>query len=102
MAILLTGNDRDDALRALPGWAMVEGRDAITRTFRFADFRAAFGFMTEVALVAEKMDHHPEWANVYRTVDITLSTHDAGGLTALDITLATAIDAIARGRATDK
>lgn len=102
MAILLTGNDRDDALRALPGWAMVEGRDAITRTFRFADFRAAFGFMAEVALVAEKMDHHPEWANVYRTVDITLSTHDAGGLTALDITLATAIDAIARGRATDK
>ena len=102
MAILLTGNDRDDALRALPGWAMVEGRDAITRTFRFADFRAAFGFMTEVALVAEKMDHHPEWANVYRTVDITLSTHDAGGLTALDIALATAIDAIARGRATNK
>ena len=102
MAILLTGNDRDDALRALPGWAMVEGRDAITRTFRFPDFRAAFGFMTEVALVAEKMDHHPEWANVYRTVDITLSTHDAGGLTALDIALATAIDAIARGRATDK
>lgn len=102
MATLLTGTDRENALRALPGWTMVDGRDAIARTFRFTDFRAAFGFMAEVALVAEKMDHHPEWSNVYRTVDITLSTHDAGGLTELDIALATAIDAIAEGRTTGK
>ncbi len=68
-------------LKALPEWSRGSERDAITRSFKFADFNAAFGFMTRVALVAEKMDHHPEWFNVWNRVDITLSTHDAGGLT---------------------
>lgn len=81
----------------LPAWAMVDGRDAITRTFRFADFSEAWGFMARVALLAEKQDHHPEWFNVWNRVDITLSTHDAGGLSARDVALARAIDAIARG-----
>lgn len=79
----------------LPGWAMVPGRDAITRTFALADFSAAFGMMTRIALVAERMDHHPEWRNVYNRLEITLSTHDAGGLTERDVKLAQAIDAIA-------
>ncbi len=79
----------------LPGWAMVEGRDAITRTFRFADFNAAWGFMSRVALLAEKQDHHPEWFNVWNRVEITLSTHDAGGLSVRDLALAKAIDALA-------
>jgi 4a-hydroxytetrahydrobiopterin dehydratase len=95
MAQLLIAEERQAALGRVSNWQPVEGRDAITRTFRFADFSAAFGFMTRVALVAEKMDHHPEWSNVYRTVTITLSTHDAGGLTARDIALAEAIDRIA-------
>ena len=73
----------------------MEGRDAITRSLRFKDFNAAFGFMARVALAAEKLDHHPEWCNVYNRVDITLSTHDAGGLTELDVTLARQIDALA-------
>ncbi len=73
----------------------MEGRDAITRTFTFADFSEAFGFMTRVALVAEKMDHHPEWSNVYKTVTVILSTHEAGGLTARDVDLATAMDRFA-------
>ena len=77
------------------GWAMVEGRDAITKTFKFADFADAFGWMTRVAMVAEKMDHHPEWANVYNSVKVTLSTHDAGGITQLDINLAIIMDMIA-------
>ena len=77
------------------GWAEVEGRDAIAKTFRFRDFNEAFGWMCRVALVAEKMDHHPEWSNVYRTVEVTLSTHDAGGLTDLDVRLARAMDAAA-------
>ena len=81
----------------LPAWAMVDGRDAITRTFRFADFSEAWGFMARVALLAEKQDHHPEWFNVWNRVEITLSTHDAGGLSARDVALARAIDAIARG-----
>jgi 4a-hydroxytetrahydrobiopterin dehydratase len=81
--------------RDLPEWAMAEGRDAITRHFRFADFNAAWGFMSRVALLAEKQDHHPEWSNVWNKVEITLSTHDAGGLSARDVTLAKAIDAIA-------
>ena len=76
----------------LPGWRMVEGRDAIARTFTFADFSAAFGFMSRVALLAEKQDHHPEWFNVWSRVEITLSTHDAGGLSARDVALAAAID----------
>lgn len=87
----------DDAARKalaqrLPDWQMVPGRDAITRTFKFKDFNAAFGFMTRLALVAEKLDHHPEWTNVYNRVEITLSTHDAGGLTELDVTLAETAD----------
>ncbi len=92
---LLAGEERHAALAALPGWSMAEGRDAIVKRFVFGDFNQAFGFMTRVALVAEKLDHHPEWTNVYRTVDVTLSTHDAGGLTELDIALAQAMDAFA-------
>ena len=78
-----------EALKTLPKWAAAPGgRDAICRTFRFSDFTAAFGFMTRIALMAEKMDHHPDWSNVYKTVDVTLNTHDDGGVTALDIELA--------------
>ena len=80
------------------GWTMVAGRDAIAKTFVFADFSAAFGWMTRVALVAEKLDHHPEWSNVYKTVQVTLSTHDAGGLTGLDVALAQAMDRMAAAR----
>jgi 4a-hydroxytetrahydrobiopterin dehydratase len=79
----------------LPGWQMVEGRDAIHKTFKFKDFSAAFGFMARAALVAEKMDHHPEWTNIWNKVDVTLSTHSAGGLTELDVELAEAMDKIA-------
>ena len=91
----LAGQPRADALKGLAGWSEVPGRDAITRKFVFQDFNQAFGFMTRAALVAEKMDHHPEWFNVYKTVEVTLSTHDAGGLTELDVKLATAMNAIA-------
>lgn len=91
----LTQAERREALSSLPEWQDVEGRDAIARRYTFRDFSAAFGWMTRVALAAEKMDHHPEWTNVYRTVDVTLSTHDAGGLTALDIKLAMTMDALA-------
>ncbi|RDC74037.1 4a-hydroxytetrahydrobiopterin dehydratase [Rhodovulum sp. 12E13] len=87
----LTDRSALDPLKAT-GWAEVDGRDAIAKTFTFKDFRQAFGWMTQVALVAEKMDHHPEWSNVYKTVDVTLSTHDAGGLTELDVKLARAMD----------
>lgn len=73
---------------------MVEGRDALTKTFQFRNFVEAFGFMTRAALIAEKMNHHPEWFNVYRTVEVTLSTHDAGGLTELDVKLAQKMDAL--------
>jgi 4a-hydroxytetrahydrobiopterin dehydratase len=97
MAAKLTPEARTAALARLAGWKEASGRDAITRTFVFSDFNAAFGFMTRAALVAEKMDHHPEWSNVYKTVQVTLSTHDAGGLTALDVTLAEAMDRIAAG-----
>jgi 4a-hydroxytetrahydrobiopterin dehydratase len=93
----LTGEARSAALAKLGGWSEVTGRDAIAKTFVFKDFNAAFGFMARVALVAEKMDHHPEWRNVYKTVDVTLSTHDAGGLTESDTTLAAAMDRIAGG-----
>ena len=79
----------------LPGWTMATGRDAIQRTFKFKDFSEAFGFMARAALVAEKMDHHPEWTNVWNRVDATLSTHSAGGLTELDVKLAEAMDKIA-------
>jgi len=84
-----------NALSNLSGWSEVVGRDAISRKFVFKDFNAAFGFMTRAALIAEKMDHHPEWFNVYKTVDVTLSTHDAGGVTELDIKLATEMDRLA-------
>jgi len=91
----LSQNARETALAKLSGWAQVSGRDAITKTFTFKDFNQAFGFMTRVALVAEKMDHHPEWLNIYKTVAVTLSTHDAGGVTELDIKLAETMDRIA-------
>lgn len=91
----LTAEARNAALAKLSGWTEVSGRDAIARRFVFKDFNAAFGFMTRAALVAEKMDHHPEWFNVYKTVEVTLSTHDAGGVTELDIKLAEAMDRIA-------
>ena len=91
----LTGAARTTALNKLNGWKEVAGRDAISKKFVFKDFNAAFGFMTRAALVAEKLDHHPEWFNVYKTVEVTLSTHDAGGLTELDATLAEAMDRIA-------
>ncbi len=91
----LSPEGRKAALSALSGWSDVEGRDAIRRVFQFKDFNEAWGFMNRVALVAEQMDHHPEWFNVYNKVDVTLSTHDAGGLTALDVTLATKMDEFA-------
>jgi len=85
-----------EALRELlPEWRLADGRDAIVRSFRFADFGAAWGFMSRVALLAEKADHHPEWSNVYNRVEILLTTHDAGGLSRRDVALAQAIDAIA-------
>jgi 4a-hydroxytetrahydrobiopterin dehydratase len=93
----LAAADRTAALARLKGWSEVAGRDAITRKFVFKDFNEAFGFMARVALVAEKMDHHPEWSNVYKTVEVTLATHDAGGLTELDIKLAETMDRFAGG-----
>jgi 4a-hydroxytetrahydrobiopterin dehydratase len=85
------------ALERLPKWAAAQGeRDAICRTFRFSDFTAAFGFMTRMALMAEKLDHHPEWFNVYNRVDVTLTTHDADGVTELDVTLAKLMDMAAK------
>ena len=95
MAQKLTGDARKTALARLAGWSEVAGRDAITRKFVFKDFNEAFGFMARAALVAEKMDHHPEWFNVYKNVEVTLSTHDAGGLTELDIKLAEAMNRLA-------
>ncbi|MDB5617717.1 4a-hydroxytetrahydrobiopterin dehydratase [Tardiphaga sp.] len=95
MAERLTAAARTTALQELSGWSDVSGRDAIARTFSFRDFNEAFGFMARVALVAEKRDHHPEWRNVYKTVEVVLTTHDAGGVTALDIDLAKAMNRIA-------
>ena len=95
MSRKLTGAERDAALAKLDGWSYLPNRDAITRRFAFADFSEAFGFMARTALVAESLNHHPEWTNVYRTVDVTLTTHDAGGLTELDVKLAQAMDKIA-------
>lgn len=89
----LDAKARAAARKTLKGWKDVEGRDAIAKTFRFADFNEAFGFMTRVALLADKMDHHPEWFNVYNRVEVTLSTHDAGGVTQNDIDMAKAMDA---------
>ena len=100
MAIVrLTDAECRAALDGLPDWTLRDDGLAISRDLKFADFNEAFGFMARVALVAEKMDHHPEWRNVYRTVEVVLSTHDAGGVTARDIALARAMDAIAASRA---
>ena len=95
MAQKLSGDARNSALARLKGWSEVQGRDAISKKFVFADFNEAFGFMARAALLAEKLDHHPEWFNVYKTVEVTLSTHDAGGLTELDFKLAEAMDKFA-------
>src|SRR6202044_3433505 len=92
MAQKLSGEARGRALGRLKGWSEVKGRDAISKKFVFADFNEAFGFMARVALAAEKLDHHPEWSNVYKTVEVTLSTHDAGGLTEREGALAGAMD----------
>ena len=91
----LTDPEREAALEALPGWSLSADGLALERELRFADFNAAFGFMTRVAIEAEKADHHPEWFNVYNRVDITLTTHDAGGLSARDVALARFIDRLA-------
>ena len=90
----LTEAERDEALAALPGWRLRDDGLAIERELKFADFNEAFGFMTRVALLADKHDHHPEWSNVYNRVAITLTTHDAGGLSARDAAMARAIDAL--------
>ena len=95
MAQKLSGDARAAALAKLSGWSEIKDRDAITKRFQFKDFSEAFGFMARAALVAEKLDHHPEWFNVYNKVDVTLSTHDAGGLTDLDIRLAEAMEKLA-------
>ncbi|MBN8808950.1 MAG: 4a-hydroxytetrahydrobiopterin dehydratase [Sphingomonas sp.] len=90
----LSEEERAAALDELDDWDFDEGRDAIGRSFTFADFSEAFAFMTRVALLAEKADHHPEWSNVWNRVDITLTTHDAGGLSHRDVAMAEAIDAL--------
>ena len=92
MAAKLTGAKRKAALKSLKGWKLQEGRDAIEKTYTFDNFVTAFGFMSSTALVAQQMDHHPEWFNVYNRVEVRLTNHDAGGLTELDFKLATAMD----------
>jgi 4a-hydroxytetrahydrobiopterin dehydratase len=89
---LLTDSEREATLATLPGWRWVPDRRAIARTFHLADFSAAFGFMTRIALAAERADHHPEWTNVWNRIDILLTTHSAGGLTDKDVALAVEID----------
>lgn len=91
----LTEAERSAALEALSGWQLLDDRDAIKRTYKFKDFVTAFGFMAQLALVAESMNHHPEWFNVYARVEITLTTHDVGGLSPFDLTLARRADEIA-------
>lgn len=91
----LSDADRAAFFEQAAGWSPAEGRDAAKKTFKFKDFNEAFGFMTRVALAADKADHHPEWFNVYNRVDITLTTHDAGGLSRRDVDLAGFIDAVA-------
>jgi len=93
----LSEAERADALDGLPDWDFDEGRDAIRRSFAFADFSEAFAFMTRVALLAEKADHHPEWSNVWNRVEVLLTTHDAGGLSGRDVDMAQAIDALLGG-----
>ena len=94
MVQALTMDERATLAGDLPGWTVMDERDAIMREFRFADFSAAWGFMSRVALLAETQDHHPEWSNVYGRVTIVLTTHDAGGLSARDVRLARAIDGV--------
>lgn len=94
MTAKLTGAARTNALQTLSHWKEVPGRDAIQRKLKFADFTEAWAFMTRVALAAEKADHHPEWSNVYNNVEIVLSTHDAGGLSEKDVSLAKFIDSL--------
>ena len=91
----LTDHARDAAMRGLKDWTLAEDTKSISRHFKFVDFNAAFAFMTRVALHAEKMDHHPDWSNVYNTVNVMLSTHDVGGLSARDLEMAKFIDGIA-------
>ena len=95
MTAKLAGNARTQALASIKGWKKVRGRDALQKSFKFADFNEAWGFMTRVAMAAEKADHHPEWSNVYNKVEIVLSTHDAGGLSEKDVALAKVIDSVA-------
>ena len=95
MAEKLSDSQLSEALGGLPEWSMVEGRSAIERTFVFKNFIEAFGFMSKAALIAEKMNHHPEWSNVYKTVEVTLTTHSADGVTQLDIDLAGKMDGLA-------
>jgi len=95
MAAILPAEERDAALAGLPGWAFDPARNGIARSFRFADFAEAFAFMTRVALVAERADHHPDWSNSWNRVDILLQTHSAGGVTAADFELAKSINAVA-------
>jgi 4a-hydroxytetrahydrobiopterin dehydratase len=95
MAQKLDAEARKAIPARLPGWHLVDGRDAVAKTYTFNDFNAAFGFMTRVALAAERMNHHPEWLNVWNRVEVTLSTHDAGGLTERDLKLAEIMDRIA-------
>lgn len=92
---LLSDTERESALEQLPGWSEKPGGKAITRTFQFADFSEAFAFMTRVALYAEKANHHPDWSNVWNTVEVTLTTHDSGGLTENDVKMAKAINRLA-------
>jgi 4a-hydroxytetrahydrobiopterin dehydratase len=94
MATRLTDTERAALPQALPGWSLVEGREAVERNFRFRDFNEAWGFMNRVALLAESQNHHPDWSNVWNRVRIELSTHDAGGLTDNDVKLAGAINAL--------
>ncbi|MEJ0018642.1 MAG: 4a-hydroxytetrahydrobiopterin dehydratase [Acetobacteraceae bacterium] len=94
MPTRLTDAERATLARSLPAWSLVDGRDAIARSFQFRDFSEAWGFMSRVALLAESQNHHPEWSNVWNRVRIELSTHDAGGLTGNDVALAGAIDAL--------
>jgi 4a-hydroxytetrahydrobiopterin dehydratase len=98
MIAKLTEQERNAALADLPSWQPVAGKDAIHRSFRFKNFIEAWGFMNQVALLAEAQDHHPEWSNVYNRVEITLTTHDCKGLSTRDVKLAQAIDALAPAR----
>jgi 4a-hydroxytetrahydrobiopterin dehydratase len=91
----LTAEERKSKLAELPGWEPAIGRDALHKSFKFEDFNAAFGFMTRVAIKAQELDHHPEWFNVYNRVEVLLATHDADGVTELDVTLAQIMDAAA-------